>query len=92
MLCHYASGHFLFVEYMCFQSALAEASRAKADGIDLHVIGIGSSVRRSELSTMASTESIHLNDYADLGGDEALDKLYSFMNGWYCRHLCILPE
>ena len=83
MLCHYASGHFVFVVYMCFQSAQAEASRAKADGIHLHVIGIGSSVRRSELSAMASTESIHLNDYTDLGGDEVLHKLYSFMSGWY---------
>ena len=66
---------------MCIQSALAEASRAKADGIDLHVIGIGSNVRRSELSAMASTESIHLNDYAELDDDEALSKLYSFMTG-----------
>ena len=47
----------------------------------MHVIGIGRNVRMSELSSMSSTEAIHLNDVVDLGGNETLQKLFSFMEG-----------
>ena len=58
-----------------------EVSRAKADGINMHVIGIGRNVRMSELSSMSSTEVIHINDFVDLDGYETLQKLISFMEG-----------
>ena len=47
----------------------------------MHVIGFGRNVRMSELSSMASTEAIHLSDFVDLDGDETLQKLLSFMEG-----------
>ena len=58
-----------------------EASRAKDDGIHLHVIGIGRNVRTSELSSISSTEAIHLSDFVDLNGYGTLQKLFSFMDG-----------
>ncbi|KAI0230364.1 MAM and LDL-receptor class A domain-containing protein 2, partial [Lamellibrachia satsuma] len=66
------------------QYTLAEAARAKADGISLLVIGIGRNVRMSELSLIAdnSSHAIHLNDFEDLNGDAALQRLTDAMQGF----------
>ena len=71
--------------YYITQFTLAEAARAKADGISLLVIGIGRKVRMSELSLIAdsSSHAIHLNDFKDLNGDAALQRLTDAMQGLY---------
>ena len=75
------------------QNARNEATSARDAGISMYTVGIGSGVDSSELTAIAggSDQVIILNDFSELEGDSALQRLlYSMPSECRLRYSCCL--